>query len=519
VTRPSEKLAEALTALKRLQEARVVAIRSSALSRAHRERLLRNGFLQKVIKGWCIPVRPDDGPGDSTAWYASFWAFCGAYLTERFEDRWCLSPEQSLLLHGGNLTVPRQLLVRADGARNKVTALVHGTSIFEIRAQLPDSKQVVIVEGLRLFSLPSALVASVARSFRQNPIDARAALARIRDASELLPLLLEGGHAAAAGRLAGAFHNIGKERIATQLVQSMRAAGIAVTEDDPFEEKPSSSMPQRERSPYVNRIHLMWQAMRQSVIDHFPTPPKRPPNIGRYLKAVADVYVTDAYHSLSIEGYRVSAELIDRVRSGRWNPDLIEQDREQRNAMAARGYWLAFQSIKTSLNRVLSGENAGVVADQDHATWYQRLFAPSVETGILHEADLAGYRSGQVYIRRSKHVPLKHDAVLDCMPVLFEKLTGEENPAVRVVLGHFILVYIHPYMDGNGRIARFLMNLMLASGGYPWTVIPVEKRTAYMSALESASVDHDIAPFAKFLGKLVQASLDGTPTARTPSAD
>ncbi|WP_317503891.1 Fic family protein [Idiomarina sp. HP20-50] len=37
-------------------------------------------------------------------------------------------------------------------------------------------------------------------------------------------------------------------------------------------------------------------------------------------------------------------------------------------------------------------------------------------------------------------------------------------------------VYIHPYFDGNGRIGRFIMNLMLASGGYPWTVVPVERR-------------------------------------------
>jgi fido (protein-threonine AMPylation protein) len=48
--------------------------------------------------------------------------------------------------------------------------------------------------------------------------------------------------------------------------------------------------------------------------------------------------------------------------------------------------------------------------------------------------------------------------------------------SVRVVLGHFIFVYIHPCMDGNGRMGRLLMNVMLAGGGYPWTVVPLEKR-------------------------------------------
>ena len=54
------------------------------------------------------------------------------------------------------------------------------------------------------------------------------------------------------------------------------------------------------------------------------------------------------------------------------------------------------------------------------------------------------------------------------MPVLFDFLEGEAEPAVRVVLGHFIFVYIHPYMDGNGRMGRFLMNVTM-----PWCTTPL----------------------------------------------
>ena len=53
------------------------------------------------------------------------------------------------------------------------------------------------------------------------------------------------------------------------------------------------------------------------------------------------------------------------------------------------------------------------------------------------------------------------------------------------------------------------MNTMLASGGYPWTVLPVEERNAYMAALEEASVNQNIGPFAGFLAQLVQAGLKG----------
>jgi hypothetical protein len=117
--------------------------------------------------------------------------------------------------------------------------------------------------------------------------------------------------------------------------------------------------------------------------------------------------------------------------------------------------------------KVLAGDNPGQVADEDHGTWYREHFAPSVTSGILKPADLAGYRTSQVYIRKSMHVPLNPEAVRDAMPAFFDLLREEKHPAVRVVLGHFFFVYIHPYMDGNGRIGRFLMNVDDGSGWIP----------------------------------------------------
>ena len=67
-----------------------------------------------------------------------------------------------------------------------------------------------------------------------------------------------------------------------------------------------------------------------------------------------------------------------------------------------------------------------------------------------------------------------------------------------------MFAFIHPFVDGNGRIARFLMNLMLSAAGLPWTVIQVEHRDRYMQSLESASVDGDVAPFAEFLGDAIR---------------
>ncbi|ODS24771.1 cell filamentation protein Fic [Candidatus Endobugula sertula] len=503
---PSDKLADSLEALHQLQGAGAVAIRSADLSRTHRERLVQNGFLQEVMKGWYIPARPDETQGESTAWYAAFWPFCVAYLSHYKGDEWCLSPEQSIALHTENWTVPQQLLVRSNKARNNVTPLPHNTSLLDIRATLPEAAQRTEKNGVQLYNLAAALVYCGTQIYTQNPTDIRAALAMISDASEVLALLLEGGHSAIAGRLAGAFRNIGRHQIADEIVQTMRAASYDVRENDPFEAPSSLIFSRREPSPYVNRIRLMWQDMREVVIQHFPTAPLQPIDASAYREQMEAIYVTDAYHSLSIEGYRVTPDLIQQVRSGDWHPDYKEDDKNKLDALAARGYWQAYQAVRDSVEKILAGENAGQVVSDDHRVWYREMFAPGVTAGIHQPSDLAGYRNGAVFIRRSMHVPPSCESVRDAMPAFFELLAEEDNAAVRVVLGHFIFVYIHPYMDGNGRMGRFLMNAMLASGGYPWTIVPLEKRTEYMEALEQASVYQNIGNFAQFIGEQVQAT-------------
>lgn len=500
---PAEKLADSLEELHKLQKDGQIAIRSDELSRRHRERLVDSGYLTEVLRGWYIPTRPDEPAGESTPWYASFWSFCAKYLNDRFGQDWCLSPEQSILLHTGNRNVPKQLLVRAVNATNNKTELPHDTSMFHVKSKLPDRDQIVIWENLKLFSLPFALINCGEGFFTQYPTEARVALATFASPSDILAPLLNGGHSVIAGRIAGAFRNIGNDKFADEILRTMAAAGYTVKESDPFEEKIPVIISSRERSPYVNRIKLMWQAMREKIIPLFPASPGLPKDIEAYLKDVAEAYKQDAYNSLSIEGYRVSEELIERVRSGKWAPDQNDTDRDQRNAMAARGYWLAYQEVQKALERILKGENAGKVLDEVHSTWYSKMFEPSVTAGILRAGDLAGYRTIPIYIRRSMHTPPPVEAVRDLMPTFFELLAEEKEASVRVVLGHFIFVYIHPYVDGNGRIGRFIMNAMMASGGYPWTIVPLERRDEYMKVLEQASAGGDIAPFASFIASLI----------------
>jgi hypothetical protein len=498
-----ERLADSLKELQKLQnENGLAVVRSSDISRVHLERLLTNGFLREVMKGWYISSRPDSAPGDSTNWYTSFWHFVSAYANSRFGNDWCLSPDQSLSFYSGNKTVPPQVIIRIKLEQNNVVNLLHGTSILYIKSTIANPIRTEEQFKINLYSLPEALIECSPVFFRSDPISARTCLSLIPDASDLLRILIDKGQTTKAGRLAGAFRNIGNVAAANQIIETMKGLGYDIREEDPFEEQAPIPFV-RITSPYVTRIKLMWVAMRESVLINFPQTDHVHTDIESCLERINAQYRLDAYHSLSIEGYRVTIELIEKVRGGNWKPDTDASDEQQKNAMAARGYFQAFEAVKNSIRVILEGKNSGEVVNSDHGTWYRELFAPSVAVGLLRPGDLAGYRSSQVYIRGSMHAPLSPDAVRDAMPVLFDLLIQEPDARVRAILGHFIFVYIHPYMDGNGRIGRFLMNAMLISGGYEWTVIPVERRPEYMNALEKASVKGDITDFANFIGSLI----------------
>jgi Fic family protein len=283
----------------------------------------------------------------------------------------------------------------------------------------------------------------------------------------------------------------------------MRRAGYDLRESDPFSPSQTVAIITSDAAPIVGRLRALWQSLREPVVAAFPQAPGLPANKKKYLQFVEEIYRSDAYHSLSIEGYLVTPELIERVRGGDWNPDANEADKKNRDALAARGYWQAFQGVKEAVAQVIGGHDPGSLVRAAHRDWYRELFQPSVAAGLIGAAALAGYRNHTVFLRGSRHVPPRADVLREAMPAFFDLLEEESEPSVRAVFGHWMFGYIHPYPDGNGRIARFLMNVMLASGGYPWTVIRVEDRTHYLQALEAASVGGDIRPFARFIAERV----------------
>ena len=475
---------------------------ADTLGRIHTERLVDSGYLKMVIKGWYIPCSPGS-EGDSTVWYVSYWHFIVAYLNNKFGEDWCLSAEQSLRFYSGCSVVPNQLIVRSPAGANNDCPLLFGTSVLDIKASLPSSIEKEPRYGLHLYPLANALLVVAPDYYRHYPLEARTCLASLRDVTTVVAVALDGGYTSRAGRVAGALRSIGREEMADQLLSMMRQVGHTVSEENPFEE--DVRLESFEISPYAYRLRLMWMKMRPVVMSALEAAGIHPAqqDAASVLSMMDATYIKDSYNSLSIEGYKITEGLLEKVRSGNWDPKNDEEDKERKNALAARGYYQAYQLLKQSVTSAFEGEDPAKMYVKNHQNWHFQLFEPCTRAGIIKASDLVGYRAHQVYIRDSMHVPLNPDAVLDAMTALSALMQEEQDAFVRAVLGHFFFVYIHPYMDGNGRTARFTMNSQLVTGGYPWVVVPLEKRDDYMAALEEASVREEIGPFVHFILSLI----------------
>jgi len=129
----------------------------------------------------------------------------------------------------------------------------------------------------------------------------------------------------------------------------------------------------------------------------------------------------------------------------------------------------------------------------------------------IDDENAGRYRRVAVRITGSEYVPPEAIAVPGLMADLAAWLGSPAaealHPAERAALAHFRLVNIHPFVDGNGRTARLLMNLVLLRAGYPPAIIRQERRLAYYQALDQAHAG-DTEPFVALVGQAVEEALD-----------
>jgi len=131
---------------------------------------------------------------------------------------------------------------------------------------------------------------------------------------------------------------------------------------------------------------------------------------------------------------------------------------------------------------------------------------------ILKEIDNVNagkYRTENVVISGAKHIPPKHYEVGDLMQKLiaeYQNELGGFHPVVRATLLHGEFVKIHPFIDGNGRTSRLLLNFELIKNGYTPIIIKNEDRAKYYNVLDLAHTNMNYEPFIKLVSELVLES-------------
>ena len=218
------------------------------------------------------------------------------------------------------------------------------------------------------------------------------------------------------------------------------------------------------------------------------------------LKALEDWFKIElTYSSNAIEGNtlnrRETAEVIERgisaVISGKPLKDLLE----------ARNHAMALEFIE-NLTKKLKGHQFITVEDI-------KAVHKIILTGI--DNNWAGtYRQTEVFIKGSNAEFPPPQKVPPLMKKFINWLQTQQgtHPVQVAADAHFKFVSIHPFIDGNGRTARLLMNIILIMNGYPMAIIPNEEKSAYLATFDSARIDNNMEPFYDLIEKAVERSLD-----------
>lgn len=121
------------------------------------------------------------------------------------------------------------------------------------------------------------------------------------------------------------------------------------------------------------------------------------------------------------------------------------------------------------------------------------------------------YRQENVIISGATHIPPDYVQVRDEMEqliTLYETWKQEKEAIERASLLHIEFVKIHPFIDGNGRTARLLLNFELMKNGFPPIVIEKEDRAEYYSTLDLAHTSGDALPFIAMTTRIMDKTLD-----------
>jgi len=232
-----------------------------------------------------------------------------------------------------------------------------------------------------------------------------------------------------------------------------------------------------------------------TIIDNLLKELYRIPDTNPYLRrAKRDAYYLHIYHSNAIEGNTLNlreTRYIVETRMAVGGKSLTEQQE-------VLGLDLALQYVNCTLvNRL------GSITQDDILEIHRRVlgFVDPIQAGQL--------RKHQVYV--GSFVPPSAIEVPEYLEDFLKWLNSLEDTrdlhAIELAaIAHYKFVYIHPFIDGNGRTGRLLMNLILMRSGFPPVIIKKSERLIYYSHLDQAN-DGDVRPLIRFIAKCTERTL------------
>ncbi|XP_041975054.1 protein adenylyltransferase Fic [Aricia agestis] len=219
-----------------------------------------------------------------------------------------------------------------------------------------------------------------------------------------------------------------------------------------------------------------------------------PDNNAALCRAKKEAYFQHIYHTVAIEGNTMT---LQQTRS------ILE------TRIAVAGKSIAEHNEILGLDAAMKYINTTLLYRLKDITMGDILEIHKRVLGHVDPLEGGQFRRTQVYV--GGHIPPGPSEIQRLMTQFLEWLNSEDamdlHPVRYAALAHYKLVYIHPFIDGNGRTSRLLMNLLLMQAGYPPVIIAKQHRHLYYQHLQTAN-EGDVRPFVRFIAQCTERTLN-----------